>query len=108
MIRFFSPILFLLLLCPLAISAQKPKTTNDVAIQDRRFNPARITIKAGQSVTWTNNDNLDHTVEAKDSSFSSGTIKRGKTYDHTFSKPGEYPYECRLHPRMKGVVVVTK
>jgi plastocyanin len=45
-------------------------------------------------------------VDAEDGSFSSGTIKSGKTFSHTFKKAGKYAYSCHLHPRMKGVIVV--
>jgi plastocyanin len=78
----------------------------DVSIKNRAYTPATLRIKKGESVTWKNNDNIDHTVDSEDGSFSSGTIKSGKTYKHTFKKAGKYPYSCHLHPRMKGTIVV--
>ena len=57
-------------------------------------------------MVWTNNDDRDHTVLAKDNSFDSGKIKHAKTYQHTFDKAGKFQYGCRYHPRMKGFVIV--
>ena len=78
----------------------------DISIRAKAFTPAALHVKKGQAVIWKNNDNADHTVDAEDGSFSSGTIKSGKTYSHTFKKAGKYAYACRLHPRMKGTIVV--
>ena len=105
----FSALAALLLITAAALSApkDKPKRT-EVSIKDRKYSPAKVNIKIGETVLWTNHDHMDHTVDAKDGSFSSGTIKSGKTYEFTFKKAGEYPYECTLHPRMKGSVVVAK
>jgi len=96
--------LFLLLIAPDAFSAQRD--AEDVSIKGRAFHPATLKIKKGESVTWKNNDDIDHTVDAEDGSFSSGTIKSGKSYSHTFKKAGKYAYSCHLHPRMKGTIVV--
>jgi plastocyanin len=97
--------LLLLLIVPGPLSAQRD-AKEDVSIKGRAFTPDNLTIKKGQSVTWKNNDNLDHTVDAEDGSFASGTIKSGKTFKHTFKKAGRYRYSCHLHPRMKGTIVV--
>ncbi len=78
----------------------------NVSIQNMKYSPATITIKPGQSVTWTNNDDRDHTVVADDGSFQSDNISAGGTYRHKFTKAGRYKYGCRYHPRMKGEVVV--
>src|SRR5258706_4487476 len=96
--------LFLLLIAPEAFSAQRE--AEDVSIKGRAFHPAALKTKKGESVTWKNNDDIDHTVDAEDGSFSSGTIKSGKSFTHTFKKAGKYAYSCRLHPRIKGTIVV--
>jgi len=70
------------------------------------FNPKRIQIAAGTTVTWTNNDPLVHTVTADDGSWDSGPIEPGKSWSHTFTQPGEYALHCTPHPFMKAVVVV--
>jgi plastocyanin len=81
--------------------------TYSVNIANMAFSPASYTVKAGITVTWTNNDNMIHTVTANDSSFSSGNISIGSSYSMTFSVAGTYPYHCTIHPGMKGSVVVT-
>lgn len=80
----------------------------NVSIQNMRYSPPTITVKVGQSVTWTNNDDRDHTVVADDGSFQSDNISAGGTYRHKFTKVGRYKYGCRYHPRMKGEVVVSE
>ena len=97
--------ILLLSVAPALLLAQR-EAREDIRIQNRAFAPEKITMRKGQMVTWKNYDDLDHTVDAEDGSFSFGTIKKGKTFSHTFKKPGKYAYSCRLHPRMKGVIVV--
>ena len=97
--------LLLLMVTPGLLRAQRD-TKDEITIKNRAFTPNTIHVKKGQAVTWRNKDDLDHTVDAEDGSFSSGTIKSGKTFSHTFKKAGKYPYSCHLHPRMKGVIVV--
>jgi len=70
------------------------------------FSPNRIAIAAGKTVTWTNNDQLVHTISANDGSWDSGPIEPGKTWSHTFAAAGDYAFHCTPHPFMKGVVVV--
>ncbi len=70
------------------------------------FNPQRIEIGAGRTVTWTNNDQLVHTLTADDGSWDSGPIEPGKSWSHTFAQPGEYAFHCTPHPFMRAVVVV--
>jgi plastocyanin len=70
------------------------------------FSPNRIEIAAGTAITWTNNDQLVHTITADDGSWDSGPIEPGKTWSHTFTQSGEYSFHCTPHPFMKGVVVV--
>jgi len=78
-----------------------------VAIHGFAFNPAEITVKQGQTVRWTNEDSVPHTV--KFDSFQSPTLSNGDTYEHTFTEaPGEYDYSCAIHPYMMGKVIVTR
>lgn len=78
-----------------------------VEISNLTYSPASITISAGQSVTWTNNDTVPHTVTAKDrDALQSGTIQPGDTFTQTFDTPGTYEYFCEFHSNMSGVVVV--
>jgi amicyanin len=70
------------------------------------FEPAKLTIKAGTTVTWTNRDDIPHTVASKDRLFKSKVMDTDETYSYTFTTPGEYSYFCSLHPHMTGTIVV--
>lgn len=91
-----------------AVMGADKKKDHDVAIDGLEFKPAKLTVKVGQKVTWTNNDDRDHTVECKDAGMKSGVIHRGDTFSFIFDKAGKYHYKCRLHPRMKGEIDVEK
>jgi len=80
--------------------------TNSVSIVNMAFSPVTITVTAGSTITWTNNDNMTHTVTADDSSFDSGNITMGSKYSKTFSTAGTYTYHCTIHPNMKGTIIV--
>ena len=77
-----------------------------VVMKNTAFDPATVTIKAGESVTWTNEDPMNHTVTADNGEFDSGNLGQGATFSFTFDKAGTYPYHCSIHPTMKGTVVV--
>jgi plastocyanin len=88
------------------IGAGKAGASHDVSIANIQFSPASLTIHAGDSVVWTNKDDRDHTVIAQDGSFGSPAIRRGETFTFQFDKAGKYDYGCKLHPRMKGTIIV--
>jgi len=80
-----------------------------VSMKDIKFNPSTVTIKAGGTVTWTNDDSVGHDVTADDfDSGSAGGIEPGATFQHKFAKAGSYAYVCTVHPGMKGTVKVKK
>jgi plastocyanin len=81
-------------------------TGADVSIESFAFRPARMTVKAGTTVTWTNRDDIPHTVTAKDRAFRSKAMDTDDVFSFTFSTPGEYQYFCTLHPHMTGNIVV--
>ena len=81
-------------------------TTLSAQVADFSFQPARLEVKPGTTVVWTNQGQVIHTVTAEDGSFDSGEIDSGAKGSITFSRPGTYPYHCTPHPFMKGVVVV--
>lgn len=94
-----------------SVAAQGGRTAS-VRIKDFQFEPKQITVKAGTTVKWTN-DEGSHTVTADNDSFSSPTLTAGKTYSRRFTKPGTYAYHCSFHGSagggdMSGTVVVTK
>ena len=77
-----------------------------VDIKDFAFGPASLTVSSGDTVIWTNNDTVAHTVTASDGSFDSGTISPGDTFTFTFSTAGSFDYVCSFHPNMMGTIVV--
>jgi plastocyanin len=77
-----------------------------IVLANVAYNPPRITVSAGREATWIWDDNgLVHTVTADDGSFDSGRKPSGE-FIQLFAQPGEYPYHCQVHARMKGSVVV--
>ena len=77
-----------------------------VEIKDYAFTPPTLTVPAGTTVTWTNNDTVPHTATAQDGSFDSGNLNPGQSFAFTFSTPGSYPYVCQYHAGMQGTIVV--
>jgi plastocyanin len=78
-----------------------------IEIDNHAYSPAILTIAAGTTVTWKNDDDTAHNVRATDKAFASGALDTDDTYRHTFAAPGEYEYYCTLHPYMVGKIVVT-
>ena len=77
-----------------------------VAIDNFTFNPQTLSVKAGTTVRWTNNDDIPHAVAAVNKQFRSKTLDTDDSYAFTFTTPGSYEYFCSLHPHMTGTVVV--
>jgi OOP family OmpA-OmpF porin len=76
---------------------------NTVAISNFSFVPETLLVSPGTTVTWTNQDQVIHTVKFPDREH---TIANGQSFSRTFDKPGEYVYQCGIHTSMKGKVVV--
>ena len=81
-------------------------TTHAVRIEGMKFIPERLEVAAGDTVVWTNKDFLPHSVTAREARVESGDLAPNKSWRFTARKQGEMPYICRLHPVMKGVLVV--
>ena len=78
-----------------------------VEIKDFAYNPDPVTIKVGQSVTWTNQDTVPHTATGQDREvLQSGTLNQGESYTQTFDTAGTFEYFCEFHPDMNGVLIV--
>ncbi len=77
-----------------------------VSIKDVSFSPKELKIKKGDTVTWTNADERDHTVTADDGSFTSGRLDPNGSFEHRFVRAGTFTYHCDFHPTMKGTVTV--
>ena len=101
----------LLVLMLLAAKSADDKA-HKVSIKNLKYDPAKLTIKPGETVLWTNNDDNDHTVIADDKDkddkplFASDNLGHGDKFTHTFEKSGKFAYHCKYHPRMKGLVIV--
>jgi plastocyanin len=80
----------------------------DVTIQSNSFNPGTLTIKVGETVTWTNKDSYAHTVTSNNGSFDSGNMASGETFSFTFNTVGTYSYYCSIHTFMTAEIVVTQ
>ena len=91
-------------------AASMPQTQEMMAatvkIDNFSFSPATLQIKAGTKVTWTNADDIPHTVVSDDKIFKSKALDTDDKFSFTFDKPGTYPYFCSLHPKMTAKVVV--
>ena len=77
-----------------------------VAIANFAFSPTSLTVKAGDTVTWTNQDSTAHTVTADDGSFDSKNVAAGASFSQTFATAGTFAYHCTIHPTMTATVVV--
>jgi plastocyanin len=78
----------------------------EVKIDNFTFNPQKLTVKAGTTVTWINEDDIPHTVAASSKVFKSKTLDTDDKFSFTFTTPGSFEYFCSLHPHMTGSVVV--
>ena len=94
-----------LLAVPLIAAGPAPAT---VHIRNYAFVPVTLTVKAGTTVRFVNDDSDVHTATADDQSWDSGGLDTGNDFTHTFAKPGRVAYRCSLHPMMKATIVVTK
>jgi plastocyanin len=78
----------------------------EVKIDNFTFAPQRVTVKAGTTVTWINDDDIPHTVAASAKLFKSSALDTKDKFSFTFTMPGAYEYFCSLHPHMTGAIVV--
>jgi plastocyanin len=87
------------------VSGPAEKTTEVTMAKSYRFDPERIEIRAGQTVTWTNEDNFTHTVQVDGQE--DHKVERGMSVSITFAERGTYHYVCTLHRMdMEGEVIV--
>ena len=88
-------------------SPQK-EMAGEVRIDNFSFAPQSLTVPAGSTVTWTNRDDIPHTVVSTEDpkAFRSKALDTDEKFSFTFSKPGTYPYFCSIHPKMTGKVIV--
>jgi len=80
--------------------------THAVKIEGMKFVPERLEVAAGDTVVWTNKDFLPHSVTASEAKVESGDLAPAKSFRFVAKRKGEMAYICRLHPVMKGMLVV--
>ena len=93
-----------------AATTSSATTTDKVAVKDFQFGPKAVTVKAGSTVTWTNEDSFDHSIEIESLKLSGpkfGPQTMPTSFTHQFETPGTYPYFCGVHNSMTGTVIVT-
>ena len=90
----------------LTVNAADQLGSAAVKIDNFSFGPQTLTVSAGTTVTWTNNDDVPHTVVSNDKLFKSKALDTDDKFSYTFTKPGTYNYFCSVHPKMTAKVVV--
>ena len=87
--------------------AATPASAEDVAVKigNFTFGPQDLKVKAGTTVTWTNEDDIPHTIVSANN-FRSKPLDSDDRFSFTFTTPGTYRYFCSLHPHMTGTIVV--
>ena len=87
-------------------AAPAQPVTHTVSIENMQFQPATLTVKAGDSVVWVNKDMFPHTATSTSDAFDSGQIEAGASWTFRAATTGEFPYVCSLHPTMGGTLRV--
>ena len=87
-------------------SAHPKPETMEVKIDNFTFGPVELAVRVGTTITWTNRDDIPHTVVSTDKVFKSKVLDTDEKFSFTFSTPGTFPYFCSIHPKMTGTVVV--
>jgi plastocyanin len=89
-----------------SVTASDQPPAAEVKIDNFSFGPQTVTVPVGATVTWTNKDDIPHTVVSTDGLFNSKVRDTDEKFSYTFAKSGTYPYYCTIHPKMTGKVVV--
>ncbi len=93
---------------PLENNNQIPVNSNTVSIMNFAFSPSTINVKVGDTIVWTNDDSVSHTVTSDTGNeLNSKILSPSSSYSHTFTKAGTYNYHCEVHPKMKGKIIVS-
>ena len=85
---------------------QQPAGGSEVKIDNFSFTPGNLTVAVGTKVTWTNHDDVPHTVVSTDQKFKSKALDTDESFSSTFTEPGTYEYFCSLHPKMVAKITV--
>ncbi|HEU5258646.1 MAG TPA: metallophosphoesterase [Vicinamibacterales bacterium] len=77
-----------------------------VSVDNFSFAPTTASVAVGSTITWTNRDDIPHTIVSTEQKFKSPVLDTGEQFSHRFDAPGTYKYFCSLHPKMTGQIVV--
>lgn len=84
----------------------RPNAAPQVLINDFSYSPVPLTVKVGTTVTWINHDDIPHAVDSTQGKFKSGALDTDDKFEFRFTQPGEFPFYCRIHPKMMGKIIV--
>lgn len=102
--------LLTLLHSPTTIGASAPAAASSYSVQitNYAYSPASINVNEGDTITWTNQDTVPHTVTTSSGpqTLSSPDLSKGQSWSFTFTQPGTYSYYCAVHPYMRAQVIV--
>jgi plastocyanin len=87
-------------------TAAGAEAASQVMIDNFVYSPVPLTVKVGTTVTWINHDDIPHTVDSTDKKFKSAALDTDDKFEFRFTEPGEYPFYCRIHPKMTGKIIV--
>jgi plastocyanin len=90
----------------LMASAALPSTTPGITIDNFKFSPDPLIVEHGAEVTWTNHDDIPHSIFFPGLQQRSKPLDTDQSYSHRFDTVGTFEYMCGLHPFMKGKIVV--
>jgi len=93
------------MICAVAAAQSKP-AAREITVGNFTFAPADLKVSVGATVTWTNRDDIPHTVVSTDKAFKSRVMDTDQKFSFTFTQPGTYEYFCSIHPKMTGKVIV--
>ncbi len=92
-----------------ALPLQAGADATEIIIRDYKYQPAELTIPAGTTVKWINDEKrVSHSIRfTGPDGFESERIFPGESWERLFDKPGSYPFSCGPHPEMQGVITVS-
>src|SRR5215207_726899 len=100
------PLIFALLVATLVVAPEASAATKTVSIKRSYFSPATVSITAGDTIRWRNDDTRDHQVVSTTGTFASPVLRPGRTYSFTFEVAGTYRYRDALVPTSTGTIRV--
>jgi Icc protein len=91
---------------PLDDAPEASGGNHDLFVDNFSFTPATASVPVGATVTWTNRDDIPHTIVSTEQKFKSPVLDTDQRFAHAFDTAGTYRYFCSIHPKMTGQIVV--